>query len=87
MSSLQVNVSVVILEFYWWDTSTDLLFQETGYRFTTLTVEKVPHSSPHKTLIKVILKGMPHPLRPTGKPLGEYTYWKYSSNSCFLILF
>ena len=64
-----MNVSLVILEFYWWDTSTDWLFQETGYKFTAVNVEKVPHSSPYKTFIKVILKGMSLSLRPTGKPL------------------
>ena len=41
--------SLVILDFYWWDTIADWLFRGTGYRFTAVSVEKVPHSNIHKT--------------------------------------
>ena len=68
-----MDVSLVILEFYWWDTSADWLFQETGCRFTAVSVENVLHPNPHTTLIKLILKRMPLPLRPPEKPMGEYT--------------
>ena len=75
MWSRQVNVSLVIglLEFYWLDTSTDWLFQESANRFIAVNVLTYLLHNPHKTLIKLILKGMQLPLRLPGKTFGEYT--------------
>ena len=37
-----MDANLVILELYWCDTTTDWLFQETGYTLTAVSVERFP---------------------------------------------